>query len=179
MFRSSKTYVLLLIFYLFFKSFKVSCSFINLNKYIDIFPPTYFVRLHADKLLFENLGPSNVPLTILAYNYNNPRDAWNSSIPWCKFFPGWRRFIGSRTKNTLNLIFQNITKCFTRGSKNRRPSSSNTCLFMNLVHGNIKDDRRLHRSCEVSGDRMHTLVIANRWEYNLFLKHPVSEEFVC
>jgi hypothetical protein len=87
MFRSSRTYKLLLVFYSFFSTFKVSCNFINLYQYIDISPPNYFVRMHADKLLFENLGPSKVPLTILAYNYNNPRDAWNSSITWSKFLP--------------------------------------------------------------------------------------------
>jgi hypothetical protein len=154
--------------------YRSSCSFINLNKYIDIFPPTDFVRVHTDKLLSENLGPSKFPLTILAYNNKNRIDARrrNSSIPWCKFFPVWRSFIGSRTQNTLNLISRNITKCFTCGSTNGRSSPIDTCIFMNVVHGRIRDDRRLFRSCEVSGDRKYTLIIADRREYSLFRMRP-------
>jgi hypothetical protein len=160
----------LLAYYHLYLTSMASCSFINLNKYIDIFPPTYFVRVHTDKYLSENLGPSKVPLTILAYN--NRVKAWNGSTPWCKFFPVGKNFIGSRTQNTLNLISQNITKCFTRGSKKGVASSMERCFFMDFVHGKVRDYRRVDSSCEVSGGRMHTLIIAELWEYKLFKESP-------
>jgi hypothetical protein len=40
----------------------------NLNKYIDIFPPTYFVKVYFDTLVSENLGPSKIPLTLINLN---------------------------------------------------------------------------------------------------------------
>jgi hypothetical protein len=151
-------------FFLFYFQFalvsKVSCSFINLNMYIDIFPPTYFVRVHVDKIVSENLGPSKVPLTILSYKGNIVTNQFSKS--WCKFFPVGRNFIGYRTQNTVNLISLNITKCYTPGL-----SSTEYCFFMDFLHGKIKDGRRANSVCEVSGGRMHTLIIAELWEHDL------------
>jgi hypothetical protein len=165
----TKTTTFILVYCELFFISKVSCSFINLNKYIDAFPPTYFVRVHTDKLSSENLGSSKVPLTMLSYK--NSIDVFNSSAEWCKFFPVWRNFIGSRTQNTLNLIFRNITKCYTRSARNPRSSPIDPCLFMNVVHGKIKDKRSEYSLCDVSGVRMHTLIIADRREYHSFKKH--------
>jgi hypothetical protein len=42
---------------------------VNLNKYIDIFPSTYFVKIFSDTLVSENVGPSKVPLTLIKFSY--------------------------------------------------------------------------------------------------------------
>jgi hypothetical protein len=42
---------------------------VNLNKYIDKFPSTYFVKIFSDTLVSENLGPSKVPLTLIKFSY--------------------------------------------------------------------------------------------------------------
>jgi hypothetical protein len=157
MFKSAKTNALLLVYYCFFTTFKVYCNFINLNHYIDIFPPTYFVKVHVDNIFSENLGPSKVPLTILVNNNTIHSGVFSKS--WCKFFPVGRNFIGYRTQNTVNLISLNIERCYS--------SSKGVCFFMDFVHGKIKDGRRVNSLCEVSGDRMHTLIIAEVWEHDL------------
>jgi hypothetical protein len=42
---------------------------VNLNKYIDIFPSNFFVKIFFDTLASGNLGPSKIPLTLLNLNY--------------------------------------------------------------------------------------------------------------
>jgi hypothetical protein len=140
------------------------CSFVNLNQYIGIFPPTYFVKVHAEKILSENLGPSKTPLTILVYN--SSLKAGDVSKSWCKFFPVRGHFIGSRTQNTLNLIWRNITYCYTDG----KGSNKEQCSFMDIVNGRIKESLELNSFCAVSHEHKHTLIIAETWEHNLIEK---------
>jgi hypothetical protein len=42
---------------------------VNLNEFIDNFPGNYFVKIYFDTLVSENLGPSNIPLTLLKIDY--------------------------------------------------------------------------------------------------------------
>jgi hypothetical protein len=42
---------------------------VNLNEYINILPSTYFVKIYFDTLVSENLGPSEIPLTLLKFKY--------------------------------------------------------------------------------------------------------------
>jgi hypothetical protein len=166
--------LLLAYYYLIFGDFLICkglCSFINLNKYIKIFPPTYFVRLHVESIYSESLGPSKVPLTILSYN--SSIHAGQLSESWCKFFPVGNNFIGSRTQNTLNLIFLNITECYLRSITNGHRHSVQPCFWMDIVHGKIKDGRRANSVCEVNGGLMFTLIIADSWEHNLIKENSV------
>jgi hypothetical protein len=56
---------------------------VNLNEYIDIFPPTYFVKIYFDTLVSNNLGPSTVPLTLIKFNYRKYLN--KDLIRWLKY----------------------------------------------------------------------------------------------
>jgi hypothetical protein len=82
---------------------------VQLNEFIDVFPRKYFVKIYFEEIIFENLGSSNVPVTLL---WKNEIEVNKSlSISWCRLFPV-SSFIGVRSEKTINMIFINITKCY-------------------------------------------------------------------
>jgi hypothetical protein len=137
-----------------------SASSLNFNEYIDIFPSTYFVKIFFDDIVSENLGPSRTPLTLLKRNqFQRKHDK-----AWCKFFPTHQTFIGSRSENTLNLVFINITDCCSS-------RSIGECKILDFVKGDIYDGRKKPRLCSVQPDLMYTLVLTEYRERELILNN--------
>jgi hypothetical protein len=130
---------------------RITSISVQLNEFIDAFPTNYFVKVYFEEIISENLGPSNVPVTLLLkkeIGHNQSR-----SIPWCRFFPV-SSFIGVRSEKTVNLIFINITKCYISID-----STSHHCKFLSLASG-IAFDGPGSRTCEVEVDQAYTLVLA-------------------
>jgi hypothetical protein len=154
------TAVILLSYFNLIISFQKGESLI-LNEYIEIFPTTYFIKVYFHYTVPDNLGPSNIPLTLLKTN----RSEEVGKLPehWCKFYPTHGSFIGFRSENTVNLVITDLKPCYKpqlEGGKD----SKNKCNVLNFVGGNIHNGKGKDNFCTVNGDRMYTLVIAEELE---------------
>jgi hypothetical protein len=128
----------------------------NLNEYIEIVPPTYFIKVFFGSVLSENIGPSNVPITLVSHN--TTETVHERAEYWCRFLPT-QSFIGARTERTFNLIFStNIDTCYEYSTSDPgMPSKSDTLRFA-LSGFNIKTSTG--RNCKVNTDNMYTLILA-------------------
>jgi hypothetical protein len=126
---------------------------VQLNEFIDAFPTNYFVKIYFDEIISENLGPSDVPLTLLFKQATESNQSL--SVRWCHFFP-ISSFIGVRSVKTVNLIFTNVTECCFSYR-----SPSHQCKFLNFASGSAFEDPEIG-SCVVQVDQTITLVLAEQ-----------------
>jgi hypothetical protein len=154
---SAAAFFLLCTFPLSCKSTTIGKTYVEfqLNEYIKIATPTYFVKVLFHSILSENLGPSNVPITLVTYN--KTQSPYTRARSWCQFLPG-HSFIGTRTENTLNIILSDMDVCYQYSKLNRE--ETNKCDILRFVVAGLHDRSSTGGNCKVSTDKMYTLLLA-------------------
>jgi hypothetical protein len=155
-----------------FLQFLTVVSFLNFNQHIDIFPTNYFVKIYFSKVISEQLGPSTVPLTLIAFN--NSEHIRTRANFWCRFFPFHQIFIGSRTDNTLNLIATEYGQALASPTSSRNYDEPDASILA-FAAGWISDFSKENNYCWVNTDSTYTIVLANNSEYDWILDN--AEEF--
>jgi hypothetical protein len=156
----ARKYLLCVLLVIFFTERHVNCSFINFNKYVDIFPPTYFVKIYFDKIMYENLGPSNAPLALIQYNSSKPFSYYNQLK--CQFLHSQQPMRRSRTDHMVNLIAIGVQSCVLTGS-------DGNCGVLGMIYGRILSS---NYNCMGHENPAFTILLVDSQEKDFILSDP-------